>query len=455
MKRILLCLVLLLSFPAFPSGDAWWNLIGGFTISGDCNDADIIVYNGASHVCVAVSGDATITNAGVVTIANDSHSHTSTTLPSTIAYTDQAKTISAVWTHTGNTVIQDSAATKYLDLRPQAAPAFPFNYTTPSLFFTAMSYDFMMFTGTYNRWGIKAVGVDNSGGAPTSISYLDFGYGYSDASNPTPSSVFRFYPTYIDMQSHKISNVTTPSASGDAATKGYVDSQISGIPTPNLQSVTDSGSTTTNAITVATINTGFGAAEIPGTYNPNIPPSSPDTLDDEFSDSSFSGWTWQGTTPATIDESTYSGLVLISHTGTTTSYAYKSTSLSGDFTIRVRLLADNVNTAEHGIFVSDASGNGHVIGMRNLTTTVLQARVIYGSLSTWTPSTSYITLYYPYRYVEISRVSGTLYYRFSDDGVVYQTITSTSDSATFTKVGLYVGTIAGNTLGYDWFRRVN
>ena len=64
----------------------------------------------------------------------------------------------------------------------------------------------------------------------------------------------------IDMGSNKVTIVATPTASTDAATKGYVDSEISGLSflsaeADTLETVTNRGASTVNTITVGAVNT--------------------------------------------------------------------------------------------------------------------------------------------------------------------------------------------------------
>lgn len=73
--------------------DAWWNALGDIALTS----ANIIVGNGSNvAAAVAMSGDVTIDNTGATTVANNSHTHDSTTV-SLIGVEDVSTNLEAHW----------------------------------------------------------------------------------------------------------------------------------------------------------------------------------------------------------------------------------------------------------------------------------------------------------------------------------------------------------------------
>jgi len=79
------------------------NDLSDVTITGPLQDADLLLYDsvGTAYKDVPMTGDVTITKAGVTTVADDSHAHTNSSI--TLAATDLSDTADLAFLNTANT----------------------------------------------------------------------------------------------------------------------------------------------------------------------------------------------------------------------------------------------------------------------------------------------------------------------------------------------------------------
>lgn len=197
------------------------------------------------------------------------------------------------------------------------------------------------------------------------------------------------------------------------------------------------------------------------------PVSAANAKDDEFADGTLSGWTWRdagggSTTPGTVTESSFPSFLKLSHTSASLAYywlhkaAAWGTSADFDFAAQVGVAGGNGDCL--GVFFADASGNGIGWGL-NQDGNYHHLRKM--AIATWgTPTSSDVGFYDQPKYVRLKRVSGTLSYLWSMDGVTWQTYgiateADTTDVAVIgyiIRVGAATHSFAEAGVSTDWFR---
>lgn len=200
------------------------------------------------------------------------------------------------------------------------------------------------------------------------------------------------------------------------------------------------------------------------------PVTAANASDDEFEDGTFSGWTWRttgtpGAAPETVDESTFPGFARISRNvnGLTYYWCYKASTIgsSADFDMAACGNVAGGNGDTIGVMFADSSGNGIGLGqvgdggyhhVRKMT------------FSAWgTPTTVDAAQFEPIPYWRMRRTSGTLYFLWSSDGIVWQSynLTSQADTTNIAYVGLIVRVgaathnLAEQGAVIDWFRQAS
>lgn len=204
----------------------------------------------------------------------------------------------------------------------------------------------------------------------------------------------------------------------------------------------------------------------------NTHPASPDSMDDEFEETSLNGrWTWrnQSTTTATL----YNGSLIMSPpVGAGENLRIIEQSVSGSWKFRARVsLHGTANYHSCGLCVIN-SGSGKVMtcskvydsGAGNEAYAVSKYTNVTTYSAALLANTDYADRFgshQQFSYFEIEYDGTTLYFRMSGDGIVFDTVASEA-AATFLgapdKIGIYCNVVNGSSAPVgvvDWFRRIS
>lgn len=231
----------------------------------------------------------------------------------------------------------------------------------------------------------------------------------------------------------------------------------------------------------ATGGGGGGGGGGSGNKHPDNPPVAPTSQDDEFNESTLNTttkWTWrnQGSATATLSQ----GALRLK--GASTNHApvvrglqIIEQTVSGDFRYRAKLSLVGGVVFNNGGLVLVENGTGKVVRY-GLIRGQLGAGTIALAVEVYSNATTYFSTPYqsgsfasqapftdtPWKYLEIERIGGTLYFRASETGeddsfsLLYSVAQTSLVTTAPDRVGLYVESISATqaVLICEWFRKI-
>lgn len=235
----------------------------------------------------------------------------------------------------------------------------------------------------------------------------------------------------------------------------------------NAGSLTERCRINANGIQVGNTVLGNGGVQFPI----DVPPSSPNANDDEFSTgSTWSGsWTLYESTAGYLGSSVVSGagLLWVNTASTNILQSYYKTIAAGDRKYRAKVALNGLpaTTMLAGMYFSDATKAVALYIRQHATST----QYLESAVGKWTTKSSFSANYSGnfamysmgwFAYIEIERSGSTLYFRTSADGRIFKEITNTSEtdflSSAAVEVGLFIATptITTNYAAFEWFRQI-